>query len=290
MNNHFDVQVSGDYYEDNSRFNVYLDGIKYGPTLAVTAAHSQGQTEFFGFTGDFSAVHQISFKFINDNGGSAGQDRNIYISSFNYDGVSQSGTAAAYNTGATTPYSAELYRSNESVGFNVNGYTGPIYALNDSDHTLGNVYRFFDTKTGDHFYTTSAVEKAQIQATIPWFNYEGTPWSTPDAGADTHDVFRFFDTKTGTHFLTDSVNERDTVMATQPNFKYEGVAFAAYNDAGGAGQITLERFYNTQTGQHHFAGNAEEATSINQGLQGPGWVDEGKAFTVHLPTDGMLHA
>jgi len=155
---------------------------------------------------------------------------------------------------------------------------------------LNDIYRFFDTITGDHFYTTSSVEKSQIQGTIPAFNYEGSPWSTPDAGADTHDVFRFFDTKTGTHFFTDSVNERDTVIATIPSYKYEGVAFEAYNDAGGVGRITLERFYNTQTGQHHFAGNTEEAASINQGQQGLGWIDEGKAFTVHVPTDGILHA
>ena len=152
------------------------------------------------------------------------------------------------------------------------------------------VYRFYDTKTGDHFYTTSAAEKAQIQATLPGFTFEGTPWSVPDESAATHDVFRFYDTKTGTHFFTDSVNERDTIRASLPNYTYEGVAFEAYNDANGAGHITLERFYNTQTGLHHFAGNAEEAAGIVQGAAGPGWVDEGKAFTVHVPTDGLLHA
>jgi pimeloyl-ACP methyl ester carboxylesterase len=150
------------------------------------------------------------------------------------------------------------------------------------------VFRFFDTKSGDHFYTTSVTEKAQIQATIPTFTYEGSPWSAPDGSANTHDVFRFFDTKTGTHFFTDNVNERDTVIATIPNYKYEGVAFEAYNDVNGPGHLTLERFFNTQTGQHHFAGNAEEAAGINQGAAGPGWIDEGKAFTVHVPTDGML--
>lgn len=152
------------------------------------------------------------------------------------------------------------------------------------------VFRFFDTKTGDHFYTTSAGEKAQIQSTIPNFTYEGSPWSTPDESVNTHDVFRFFDTKTGTHFYTDSVNERDGIIANLANYKFEGVAFEAYNEAAGVGHITLERFFNTQTGQHHFAANAEEAASINMGQQGAGWVDEGKAFTVHVSTDGLLNA
>ena len=152
------------------------------------------------------------------------------------------------------------------------------------------VYRFYDTHTGDHFYTTSTVEKPQIQQTLPWFTYEGTPWAAPVKGADTVDVFRFFDTVSNAHFFTTSVSERDQVLKTAPSYKYEGVAFEAYADASAPGGVTLERFYNTQTGQHHFAGNAEEANGINHGAAGPGWVDEGKAFTVHLPTDTILFA
>ncbi|MGU3358966.1 matrixin family metalloprotease [Methylobacterium sp. M6A4_1b] len=152
------------------------------------------------------------------------------------------------------------------------------------------VYRFYDTHTGDHFYTTSTAEKLQIQQTLPWFTYEGTPWATPAEGADTVDVFRFFDTVSNAHFFTTSVAERDQVLKTAPSYKYEGVAFEAYADASAAGGLTLERFYNTQTGQHHFAGSAEEANGINHGAAGPNWVDEGKGFTVHLPTDAMLFA
>ncbi|KQU30215.1 hypothetical protein ASG63_17210 [Methylobacterium sp. Leaf94] len=152
------------------------------------------------------------------------------------------------------------------------------------------VYRFYDTHTGDHFYTTSTAEKAQIEKTLPWFTYEGTPWAAPAQGADTVDVFRFFDTASNAHFFTTSVAERDQVLKTAPTYTYEGVAFEAYADAGAPGGLTLERFYNTQTGQHHFAGSAEEANGINHGAAGPGWVDEGKAFTVHLPTDAMIFA
>nr|WP_282104105.1 family 16 glycosylhydrolase [Methylobacterium sp. 37f] len=152
------------------------------------------------------------------------------------------------------------------------------------------VYRFFDTRTGDHFYTNSTAEKAQILQTLPWFTYEGTPWATPSQGADTIDVFRFFDTGTTAHFFTTSVGERDQIIKTNPSYKYEGVAFEAYADASAPGTVTLERFFNTKTGQHHFAGNAEEAAGINQGAAGAGWIDEGKGFTVHAPSDGMLFA
>jgi hypothetical protein len=164
--------------------------------------------------------------------------------------------------------------------------------LSVTNNDINSTYRFYDTKTGDHFYTTSAYEKQQILKTIPWFNFEGAAWATPDKAANTMDVFRFFDTGTDTHFYTTSAQERDIVIKTAPQFHYEGVGFQAYTDAASAGPggLTLERFYNTQTGLHHFAANAEEAYGINHGAAGAGWVDEGAAFTVHLPTAGMLYA
>jgi hypothetical protein len=168
--------------------------------------------------------------------------------------------------------------------------TSPPVASAPAEGAVTAVYRFYDTHTGDHFYTTSTAEKAQIQQTLPWFSYEGTPWAAPAKGAGTVDVFRFFDTASNAHFFTTSVSERDQVIKTAPTYKYEGVAFEAYADAGAPGSVTLERFFNTQTGQHHFAGNAEEAAGINHGAAGPGWIDEGKAFTVHLPTDTMIFA
>jgi hypothetical protein len=155
---------------------------------------------------------------------------------------------------------------------------------------LNAVYRFFDTNTGDHFYTTSAAEQQQILRTLPSYHYEGVAWATPDKGPGTEDVFRFYDTATGDHFYTDSAAERDQILKTLPSYHYEGVAFEAYADPSVAGADTLERFYNTTTHVHHYAANAQEANAINHGSAGAGWVDEGPAFTVHTPTDGMLYA
>jgi hypothetical protein len=157
---------------------------------------------------------------------------------------------------------------------------------------LNAVYRFFDTNTGDHFYTTSAAEKQQILQTLPSYHYEGVAWATPDKGPGTEDVFRFYDTATRDHFFTDSAAERDQILKTLPSYHYEGVAFQAYADpsAAGSGADTLERFYNTTTHVHHYAASAQEGYAINHGSAGAGWVDDGPAFTVHIPTDGMLSA
>jgi hypothetical protein len=82
------------------------------------------------------------------------------------------------------------------------------------------VERFFDSATGDHFYTPSVAEANQIRATLPTFHDEGAPWGVPSAGPNTEDVFRFFDTVTGTHFLTDSTVERDFIIAHTPHVTF----------------------------------------------------------------------
>jgi Repeat of unknown function (DUF5648) len=64
-------------------------------------------------------------------------------------------------------------------------------------HVITPVERFFDSATGDHFYTPSVAEANQIRATLPTYHDEGAPWGTPDKGSDTIDVFRFFDVATG---------------------------------------------------------------------------------------------
>lgn len=155
---------------------------------------------------------------------------------------------------------------------------------------LEHVYRFFDTRTGDHFYTTSDNEKTQIQANLGWMSFEGAQWSTPEKGSNTIDVFRFYDLDHGVHFLTTSAFERDQIIRTDTHMRFEGVAFQAYRDAGAAGSEaqTLERFYNTKTGLHHYAANAAEADGINHGNAGPNWVDEGQAFTVHTPSYDLI--
>lgn len=157
------------------------------------------------------------------------------------------------------------------------------------DH-VNAMFRFYDTKTGDHFYTGSADEKAHIIKTLPNYVYEGVGWAAPDKSAATTDVFRFYDTKTSTHFFTTDPGERDWIVKTLATFQYEGVAFQAYKDAPGDGHVTLERFYNTSTGLHHYSADASETAGIKAGLVGASWVDEGPGFVVHVPTPDMLLA
>ncbi|GJE38140.1 family 16 glycosylhydrolase [Methylobacterium persicinum] len=205
--------------------------------------------------------------------------------------VSNTTTAAVAATSTTSSQAAVATTTSAAdTATVVNPAAGATASSNTnaSDHLSG-VYRFYDTHTGDHFFTASASEAEQIKATIPYYNYEGVSWASPDKGAGTEDVFRFFDSKSGTHFFTASTTERDQIIASNGTYHYEGVAFEVYAaNTGAPGMETLERFYNTTTGLHHLASSAE-AYGINHGAAGTGWVDEGAAFTVHT-ADGLLLA
>lgn len=178
----------------------------------------------------------------------------------------------------------------KDMGLDVTAKVGDYPTVAANVPGLNNVYRFYQGTTGDHFYTTDFGERGTIQNTSQVYKFEGTPWATPDKAANTIDTFRFYDTHTGDHFYTTSANERDTILQTPgTNYQYEGIGFEVYANEGAAGTFALERFYNTQSGQHHFA-TLNEADGIRNGSAGANWVDEGKAFVVHDPAHDVLFA
>ena len=113
-------------------------------------------------------------------------------------------------------------------------------------------YRFYNSTTGAHFYTISATERDQVQATLsPPFIYEGEAFSVAAAfSAGLSPVHRFYNTQTGVHFYTISEEERAHLVASVPSFHYEGVAYHA-SQVSGVGLLPLYRFYPAQQG-HSF--------------------------------------
>ena len=100
------------------------------------------------------------------------------------------------------------------------------------DPAAAAVYRFFDTKFGTHFYTTSTTERDNVVATRSDLVNEGIGFyehSTAQAGDVA--VYRFFDSNFGTHFYTASATERATVIATRPDLIGEGIGFYAPSNA-----------------------------------------------------------
>ncbi len=120
------------------------------------------------------------------------------------------------------------------------------------------VYRFFNARTGAHFYTNNALERDFVIATYPVFKYEGPAfYANSQAATGLSPVYRFFNPSTGAHFYTISAAERDFVIATYPVFKYEGPTWYAQTQ-GGNGSSPMFRFFNTSTGAHFYTISAAE--------------------------------
>ncbi len=156
-----------------------------------------------------------------------------------------------------------------------------------STASTNTIYRFYNTVSFDHFYTQVASEASALRANPGTYVYEGVPWNSPSAAANTTNVYRFYGVSNGDHFYTTSVSERDFLIANTPSYRYEGVGFQAYTDGSTPGSYTLERFYNTITGSHHFAASDAETLGIRSGAAGAGWRDEGAGFFV-APASGTL--
>src|SRR5690349_17878066 len=83
------------------------------------------------------------------------------------------------------------------------------------------VFRFYNTRTGTHFYTISAAERDSVLANYPWFAFEGSVYyGFTSQQPGTTPVYRFYNTKTGTHFYTQSESERSYVVETYSVFAY----------------------------------------------------------------------
>ena len=133
------------------------------------------------------------------------------------------------------------------------------------------VYRFFDSRTGTQFLTSSAAERDTVIATRPDLVKEGVglgaidrPAGDPNAVA----VFRFFDTQSGTHFYTSSGTERDSLQATRADLTYEGASFYEHQTATST-DSAVYRFFNANNGTHFFTASAAERGTILATPAGP---------------------
>ena len=93
------------------------------------------------------------------------------------------------------------------------------------------VYRFWNKKTTDHFYTTNAVEKQQLEADLASgkdnYVYEGIAWYVPVISD--YPVYRFYDTAAFNHYYTSDPQLQVSLAQAYLNgtgtYRYEGIAW-----------------------------------------------------------------
>jgi hypothetical protein len=135
----------------------------------------------------------------------------------------------------------------------------------DTDNSAFQIYRFYNSDTGAHFFTSSIEERNAVIETLPSFVYEGNSYDSNVAASDGTAVYRFYNSDTGVHFYTASEAERDTVLDQLPSYSLEGISYFASPDDSNGGQA-LYRFYNTSNGTHFYTVSEAERDSIIQTL------------------------
>lgn len=170
--------------------------------------------------------------------------------------------------------------STRSFAAAVDRHLGWIQAemgVNDRFLTPGeDVFRFYNTGSGAHFYTGSAEEAYDVALSMPGLRFEGTAFSTSADAASGVGVHRFYRPSSGSHFYTASAEEAAWLRA-EPGFRHEGISHYAHGEAG-AGRDAVFRFHNTERGVHFYTTSAAERDSIVQAL--PQYRYEGIAYYV----------
>lgn len=94
------------------------------------------------------------------------------------------------------------------------------------------VYRFFNTETGAHLYTTDENEKSVIEDTLANYNFEGIKYyafESEPTEIDTIPVFRMLNNDTGSHLYTIDQNELNYIQENLPNFSFENNGNAVFH-------------------------------------------------------------
>ncbi|AOW13284.1 hypothetical protein LPB72_09500 [Hydrogenophaga crassostreae] len=140
------------------------------------------------------------------------------------------------------------------------------------------VYRFFNSQTSAHFFTTSVTERDNVRATLPHMAYEGPAfYASGTTVPGLSPVHRFNNNQTGVHFYTISETERAHIAATMPEFVYEGIAYYASTLAG-TGYTPLYRFFVSDKRFHFYTASQSERDNIIATL--PQYSYEGVGYYV----------
>ncbi|MDH4140764.1 MAG: hypothetical protein OEV43_09370, partial [Coriobacteriia bacterium] len=135
--------------------------------------------------------------------------------------------------------------------------------------TLMPVHRFYNVKTGVHFYTASESEKASVIANLGHiFHYEGVSYQINTSNpVNSQWLHRFYNAKAGVHFYTASESEKASVIANLGHiYTYEG---PAYKVSTTPTPKPVWRFYNFKKGVHFYTADPNEKNNVLATL---GWT------------------
>ncbi len=142
---------------------------------------------------------------------------------------------------------------------------GTIELISSSESGYFPIYRIYNPKTGEHFYT-AAYNEADSLTNLGW-QAEGAAWSTGSTGVD---VVRLYNPNTGEHHYT--INTYEVDLLVKAGWKKEMKAWKAPSISN----RPVYRLYNPNSTKfnHHYTVSITEKNA----LISSGWKDEGIAW------------
>lgn len=146
------------------------------------------------------------------------------------------------------------------------------------DGVIPKAFRFFNRRTGEHFYTASAAERDAIIAGMADMSYEGVAFLQGGGASNPVSVARFVRLDTGEHFYTASVTERDYILQNMADhYRLEDPqAFLVSATPDYQFSQPVYRFLDTATGSHFFTASESERDGVMASLSS--YRYEGVAF------------
>ena len=100
------LRISEDAYQGDAQFIVTLDGTQVGGVLSTSASRSAGAVQVFHVMADLAAgQHRMGVNFLNNFGGPAGADRNLFLDGATLDGSPVPGAALSEYIGGEQSFS-----------------------------------------------------------------------------------------------------------------------------------------------------------------------------------------
>ena len=147
------VSISEDAWQGDAQYTISIDGTEIGGTRTATASHAAGASQSVALTGNWgTGAHSVAVSFLNDAfGGTTTTDRNLYVNSMSYDGVSDKPASAALMSNGTATFttpapttgavtllvSEDAYQGNANMNVTVDGVVANQNVSVTASHAAG---------------------------------------------------------------------------------------------------------------------------------------------------------
>ncbi len=188
---------------------------------------------------------------------SSGSSKNSGSTAKSSNSTKKSSSGTAKSSNSTTKSSSSTAKSS-TVKNSVPKTDGTVWTIV--------IYRVYNKRTGEHFYTANVTEKNNL-VKLGWKD-EGIGWYAPSVS--TVPVHRLYNPNTGDHHYTTNNKERANLVKL--GWKGEGIAW--YSDTAKGVPLYREYNPNAQIGSHNYTTMVKEHLNLVK----IGWKNEGIAW------------